>query len=144
MYDCVRIQDSRPSASSMPRLMDLQQGKHVRKCLTIVILDITDHTRKVLPPSYQPAILLQKMMRRDLWTVMSIHHRHHILDDGRQFRFFTICGGQQTRPGWALVIDITIEVPFGGIDLFVVLFNIMVNGCGDSRRYLEGHLCPFP
>ena len=123
---------------------DLQQRENMRECLAIVVLNITNDARKFLAPSYQPAILLQKMMCRDLGTVMSIHQRHHVLDDGGQFRLLSICSGQQTRPSRALIIDISIEVPFGGIDLFIVLFDIIINGRANRRRYLEGHLCPFP
>jgi hypothetical protein len=43
-----------------------------------------------------------------------------------------------------LIIGTTIEVPFGGVDLFIVLIDITIDGGVDSRRYLEGHLCPFP
>jgi hypothetical protein len=58
----------------------------MRKGLAVVILNVIDDTRKVLPPSYQSAILLRKMKRRKLGTVVSIHH-HNVLDDSGQFDF---------------------------------------------------------
>ncbi len=98
----------------------------MRECLAIVILNITDDARKVLSPSYQPAVLLQEMVCRYLGTLLSIHHSNDILDDGGQSGLLSIRCGQQTGPGWTLIIDITVEIPLGSIELVIVLFDIIV------------------
>ncbi len=98
----------------------------MRQCLAVVILNITDYAGEVLSPSHQPGVLLQKMVCRYLGTLLGIHHSNHILDDGSQSGLLSIRCGQQARPSGTLIVDVTVKIPFGCVELVIILFDLVI------------------
>ena len=83
----------------------------MRKCLTLVAFDLSNHAWKFDSPSHKSVVLLQNVVRRYPWAVLVIHHYGNIVYDLNQLRLLSIGRSQQAWTGQALIVHIAVEVP---------------------------------
>src|SRR6187402_1663123 len=95
-------------------------------------------------PFLESAILVEKVPCGYLRTLRRIHHRGYFLQDHNQLRLLSVCRCQQAWPGRALIVALSIEVPFCFVSIGIVFFDAIIWCCVDFWGYLECHLRPLP